>query len=136
MRFWKVSCNSDFFHDFRLQQWVRRKNIDAPSEADAGPTASIMCRHGQLRPEQAGAKRLLVPETLWHFLYKDAVAVKSDDPLGCTTFPSDSAQCSECSDELSEVACFEDSIRLFTCLINSTDQSNLSFLELCHAAGR
>ncbi|KAI5589238.1 hypothetical protein BDE02_05G148900 [Populus trichocarpa] len=94
-----------------LQQWVRRKNIDAPSEADAGPTASIMCRHGQLRPEQAGAKRLLVPETLWHFLYKDAVAVKSDDPLGCTTFPSDSAQCSECSDELSEVACFEDSIR-------------------------
>uniref|UniRef100_A0A6N2MAB7 DUSP domain-containing protein n=1 Tax=Salix viminalis TaxID=40686 RepID=A0A6N2MAB7_SALVM len=32
-------------------------------------------------------------------------------PLGCTTFPSDSAQCSECSDELSEVACFEDSIR-------------------------
>ncbi|KAJ6306969.1 hypothetical protein OIU78_022134 [Salix suchowensis] len=94
-----------------LQQWVRRKNIDAPSEADAGPTASIVCRHGQLRPEQTGAKRLLVPEKLWHFLYEDAVAVKSDDPLGCTTFPSDSAQCSECSDELSEVACFEDSIR-------------------------
>ncbi|KAJ6735835.1 UBIQUITIN CARBOXYL-TERMINAL HYDROLASE [Salix viminalis] len=65
-----------------LQQWVRRKNIDAPSEADAGPTASIVCRHGQLRPEQTGAKRLLVPEKLWHFF-----------------------------DELSEVACFEDSIR-------------------------
>ncbi|KAJ6730494.1 UBIQUITINYL HYDROLASE 1-RELATED [Salix viminalis] len=62
-------------------------------------------------PEQPGAKRLLVPEKLWLFLYKDAVAVKPDDPLGCTTFPSDSELCPECSDELSEVACFEDSLR-------------------------
>ncbi|CAK7346948.1 unnamed protein product [Dovyalis caffra] len=107
----KCSDGAYFVSKTWLQQWVRRKNIDAPSEADAEPTAAIRCRHGQLRPEQTGAKQLLVPEKLWHFLYEDAVAVKSDDPLGCTTFPSDSAQCSECSDEISEVACFEDSIR-------------------------
>ncbi|RXI09977.1 hypothetical protein DVH24_021743, partial [Malus domestica] len=83
--------------------------IDA--EADAGPTASIRCPHGELMPEHAtGAKRLLVPENLWLFLYEDALTVKPDDHLGCFPFPSDSAQCSQCSDELSEVACMEDSL--------------------------
>lgn len=63
-------------------------------------------------PEQAaGAKRLLVPETLWLFIYEDAVKVKPDDLLGCSTFPLDSRECPECSDALSEVACMEDSIR-------------------------
>ncbi|CAN6540179.1 unnamed protein product [Malus baccata var. baccata] len=96
-----------------LQQWLKRKILDAPAEADAGPTTSIRCPHGQLMPEQAtGAKRLLVPENLWLFLYKDALTVKPDDHLGCLPFPSDSAQCSQCNDELSEVACMEDSLRL------------------------
>ncbi|XP_015885340.2 ubiquitin carboxyl-terminal hydrolase 26 isoform X2 [Ziziphus jujuba] len=96
-----------------LQQWLKRKILDAPTEADAGPTASIRCPHGELMPEQAvGAKRLLVPEALWLFLYEDAFAVKPDDDLGCSTFPSDSRQCSLCSDELSEVACMEDSLRM------------------------
>ncbi|XVE71413.1 hypothetical protein DITRI_Ditri10aG0148300 [Diplodiscus trichospermus] len=95
-----------------LQQWVKRKNLDAPSEADAGPTTSIRCPHGHLMPEQApGAKRLLVPEKLWLFFYEDAVTIKPDDPLGCSTFPSDSEECPECSNALSEVACLEDSIR-------------------------
>ena len=63
-------------------------------------------------PEQAvGAKRLLVPEDFWLFLYKDAISVKPDDPLGCPTFPLDSRECSQCSDELSEEACLEDSLR-------------------------
>ncbi|KAF7830201.1 ubiquitin carboxyl-terminal hydrolase 26-like [Senna tora] len=96
-----------------LQQWWKRKVLDAPSEADAGPTASISCPHGQLMPEQAaGAKRVLVPESFWLFLYEDAVSVKPDDPFGCPTFPVDSRQCSQCSNELSEVACLEDSLRL------------------------
>ncbi|KAJ7966072.1 Ubiquitin carboxyl-terminal hydrolase 26 [Quillaja saponaria] len=96
-----------------LQQWWKRKVLDAPSEADAGPTAAIRCPHGHLKPEQAaGAKRVLVPENFWFFLYEDAVSVKPDDHLGCSTFPSDSRQCSDCSDELSEVACLEDSLRL------------------------
>ncbi|KAJ9146282.1 hypothetical protein P3X46_028567 [Hevea brasiliensis] len=95
-----------------LQQWVRRKTFGAPNEADAGATVSIRCPHGQLMPEQApGTKRLLVPEKLWLFLYEDVIAVKPDDPLGCTTFPSDSEQCPQCCDELSEVACLEDSLR-------------------------
>lgn len=98
----------------RLQQWVKRKILDAPSEADADPTASIRCPHGQLLPEQAtGAKRVLVPEDLWCFLHEDAITLKPDDPIGVPTFPSDARQCSLCSEELSEVAVMEDSIRSF-----------------------
>ena len=101
-----------FFDICRLQQWLKRKILDAPTEADAGPTVSIACPHGQLMPDQAaGAKRVLVPENLWLFLYEDAVTVKPDDLLGCSTFSSDSKQCSQCSDELSEVAVLEDSLR-------------------------
>ncbi|RDX67238.1 Ubiquitin carboxyl-terminal hydrolase 26 [Mucuna pruriens] len=99
--------------DGKLQQWWKRKVLDAPSEADAGPTAAISCPHGQLMPEQApGAKRVLIPESFWLFLYEDAVSVKPDDPLGGPTFSSDSVVCSQCSNELSEVACLEDSLRL------------------------
>ncbi|XP_039168601.1 ubiquitin carboxyl-terminal hydrolase 26-like isoform X2 [Eucalyptus grandis] len=95
-----------------LQQWVKRKITDAPSEADAGPTASIRCPHGQLMPEQAAsARRLLVPENLWVFFYEDAVTVNPDDPLGCPSFPIGSEQCSQCSEKISEVACLEDSLR-------------------------
>ena len=92
---------------------MKRKNLDAPSEADAGPTMFIRCPHGHLMPEQAaGAKRLLVPEKLWLFFYEDAITIKPDDSSGCSTFPSDSEECPECSNALSEVACLEDSIRL------------------------
>ena len=99
----------------RLQQWTKRKSLDAPSEADSGPTVSVRCPHGQLMPEEAaGAKRVPVPENLWLFIYEDAMKIKPDDDLlGCLTFPIDSRECSECSDELSEVACMEDSISSF-----------------------
>ncbi|KAA8524129.1 hypothetical protein F0562_010440 [Nyssa sinensis] len=97
-----------------LHQWLRRKNIDSPCEADAGPTASIRCSHGELVPEQAtGARRLLVPESLWLFFYETANAVKPDDPLGCSTFPSDSEPCALCSMELTEVACSDNNLREF-----------------------
>lgn len=97
-----------------LQHWLRRKNVDSPCEADAGPTASIRCPHGELLPEQAaGAKRLLVPEDLWLFFYDTSNSVKPDDLLACTTFPSDSAPCAQCSVELTEVASLEDDIREF-----------------------
>ncbi|XP_061364323.1 ubiquitin carboxyl-terminal hydrolase 26-like [Gastrolobium bilobum] len=96
-----------------LQQWWRRKVADAPSEADGGPTAAISCPHQQLMPElAAGAKRVPVPEGFWLFLYDDAISVKPDDLLGCPTFPLDSRECSQCSNELSDVACLEDSLRL------------------------
>lgn len=96
----------------RLLQWVRRKSADTPIDADTGPTASIRCPHGLLLPEQAvGAKRLLVPESLWLFLFESANAVKPDDPVGCSTFPSDSETCAVCNMELTEVACMEDSLR-------------------------
>ncbi|XP_047161205.1 ubiquitin carboxyl-terminal hydrolase 26-like isoform X2 [Vigna umbellata] len=96
-----------------LQQWLKRKVGDAPSEADAGPTTSISCPHGQLKPDQAvGAKRLLVPEGFWFFLYKDSITVKPDDPLGCRAFPVGSSECLQCCDEISKEACSEDSMRL------------------------
>lgn len=97
-----------------LSQWVRRRNIDSPCEADTGPTASIRCPHGSLMPEQApGAKRALVPENLWLFIYKSANEVKPDDMVGCSVFPSDSEICSLCCVELTEVTCMEDSLRDF-----------------------
>lgn len=97
-----------------LSQWVRRRNIGSPCEADTGPTAAIRCPHGALMPEQAsGAKRALVPENLWLFIYKLANEVKPDDMVGCSVFPSDSEICPECSVELSEVTCLEDSRRDF-----------------------
>ncbi|KAI7752502.1 hypothetical protein M8C21_015853, partial [Ambrosia artemisiifolia] len=97
-----------------LSQWVRRRNVDLPCEADTGPTASIRCPHGSLMPEQApGAKRALVPENLWLFIYKSANEVKPDDMIGCSVFPSDSDVCPQCCVELSEVTCMEDSLRDF-----------------------
>ncbi|MCD7469118.1 hypothetical protein HAX54_007925 [Datura stramonium] len=97
-----------------LQQWLRRKNVDSPCEADAGPTASIRCPHGQLMPEQAsGARRVLIPESLWNFIREIAMAVKPDDSVGCSTFFSDSEPCTQCSIQLTEVACIEDTLREF-----------------------
>ncbi|VFQ63522.1 unnamed protein product [Cuscuta campestris] len=97
-----------------LQHWLRRKKADCPSEADAGPTASIRCPHGELLPELApGARRALIPENLWIFFHETAMAVKPDDTLGSSTFPLDSAECSQCSIELSEHAFFEDNLREF-----------------------
>ncbi|WZZ00357.1 hypothetical protein YC2023_072685 [Brassica napus] len=95
-----------------LQQWVKRKNLDAPSEADAGPTNAITCSHGGLMPEQApGAKRILVPENFWSFLVEDALKVTPEDTSDCPCFPLDSSQCSHCTSELSEVADVEDALR-------------------------
>ncbi|KAM3320310.1 ubiquitin carboxyl-terminal hydrolase 26 isoform X1 [Capsicum chacoense] len=97
-----------------LQQWLRRKNVDSPCEADSGPTASIRCPHGQLMPEKAsGARRVLIPENLWNFIREIAMAVKPDDSVGCSTFFSDSEPCTECSNQLTEVACLEDTLREF-----------------------
>ncbi|XP_057511125.1 ubiquitin carboxyl-terminal hydrolase 26-like [Actinidia eriantha] len=97
-----------------LQHWIRRKNIDSPCEADAEPTASIRCPHGDLKPEQAtGAKRVPVPESLWLFFYDTANELKPDDPLDYSTFPSDSVPCAQCNMELTEVASSEDIRREF-----------------------
>ncbi|XP_074286808.1 ubiquitin carboxyl-terminal hydrolase 26 isoform X2 [Silene latifolia] len=95
-----------------LQQWLRRKASDYPSEADAGPTALIRCRHGFLKPEEApGAKHVLVPASLWNFLHENSNLMKPDDELGCSTFASDAEICSVCYLELSEMTSLEDSQR-------------------------
>lgn len=63
-------------------------------------------------PEQAsGAKRVLVPESLWLFLLESANTVKPDDPKGSLGFTSHSEACAICSVELTEVACLEDNLR-------------------------
>ncbi|XP_047975404.1 ubiquitin carboxyl-terminal hydrolase 26 [Salvia hispanica] len=95
-----------------LQQWHRRKNIDLPCDADSGPTASIRCIHGELLPEDApGAKRLLVPKSLWDFIHQTAITVKPDDHVGCSSFPSDSEQCALCSVAFKEAAFSEGNLR-------------------------
>nr|XP_017229766.1 PREDICTED: ubiquitin carboxyl-terminal hydrolase 26 isoform X2 [Daucus carota subsp. sativus] len=97
-----------------LQQWLRRKTLDAPCEADSGPTASIRCPHGELLPEKAaGARRLLIPETLWLFIVESANTVKPNDLEGCSVFLLESEPCGICSTNLSEEACEEDSMREF-----------------------
>lgn len=103
-----------FLFFVRLQQWLRRKTLDAPCEADSGPTASIRCPHGELLPEKAaGARRLLIPETLWLFIVESANTVKPNDLEGCSVFLLESEPCGICSTNLSEEACEEDSMRLF-----------------------
>lgn len=93
-----------------LVQWLRRKNADSPCSADAGPTESLRCPHGDLLPEQAAkAKRVSVPENLWLFFFESASKVKPGDLV--LAFPSDSRPCEPCSAELSEVACLEDSLK-------------------------
>ncbi|XP_068662754.1 ubiquitin carboxyl-terminal hydrolase 26-like isoform X3 [Aristolochia californica] len=93
-----------------LLQWVRRKHIDSPCDADVGPTSSLQCPHGRLMPDVTpAAKRLLVPESLWLFLVESAYAVKPDDALGCLMFPAGSEPCAVCCTELTEIACLEDS---------------------------
>lgn len=103
----------------RLLQWLRRKNVDFPCEADAGPTAALTCVHGNLLPEQAtGAKRILVPDALWNFFYESASKVKPEDKLCSLAFPSDSEPCEICNREMTEVANFEDSLRYgFSCTL-------------------
>lgn len=64
-------------------------------------------------PELApGAKRLVVPEILWHFIHQTAMTVKPDDPVGCSAFPYDSEPCALCSVALTEAAFSEDNLRL------------------------
>ncbi|XP_073139979.1 ubiquitin carboxyl-terminal hydrolase 26 isoform X2 [Henckelia pumila] len=97
-----------------LQQWLRRKHIDLPCDADSGPTASIRCPHGELMPELAsGAKRVLVPESLWMFFQETAMEVKPDDSVGRSTFSSESEPCAICGIELTEAAFSEDNLREF-----------------------
>ncbi|KAL6867275.1 hypothetical protein ACP4OV_015299 [Aristida adscensionis] len=92
-----------------LTQWLRRKNADASSDADNGPTSALRCCHGQLLPEHApGAKRVSVPESLWEFLYETISTRKADDIV---TFPSDCQPCEICSQELSDVASVEGNLR-------------------------
>lgn len=63
-------------------------------------------------PEQAtGAKRVLVPETLWDFLRQSAMTVKPDDMMGCLAFSQHAEPCATCSIELTEVASLEDNLR-------------------------
>lgn len=83
-----------------------------PCDADSEPTASIRCPHGELLPEIAsGAKRVLVPDTLWNFIYDTAMEVKPEDTLGCSSFAAESEPCAICSVELTEAAFSEDNLR-------------------------
>ncbi|KAL2643343.1 hypothetical protein R1flu_010930 [Riccia fluitans] len=95
-----------------LTQWSRRKAADAPSEADAGPTAGLRCPHGGLLPEQAtGAKRQLIPELAWEYFHHNAVQVEGADPVGHAPFPEDTDTCRICQSELESAASKREGLR-------------------------
>ena len=97
----------------RLQQWVRRKVADAPSDADAGPTAALRCPHGGLLPEQAAtaARRQRVPQIVWEYLVHNAEQVENSNAQGHGVFPGDQSTCSQCQTEINKAATKKEGLR-------------------------
>ena len=97
----------------RLQQWSRRKVGDAPSDADAGPTAALRCTHGGLLPEQAaaGARRQRVPEIVWEYLVHNAERVENPNAQGHQAFPGDQSTCTQCEIEINKAATKKEGLR-------------------------
>ncbi|KAG0615456.1 hypothetical protein M758_5G042500 [Ceratodon purpureus] len=96
-----------------LQQWVRRKVADAPSDADAGPTAALRCPHGGLLPEQAAAaaRRQRVPQIVWEYLVNNAERVENSNVQGHQAFPEDQSTCSQCQIEINKAATKKEGLR-------------------------
>ncbi|MCO5561639.1 hypothetical protein L7F22_015260 [Adiantum nelumboides] len=95
-----------------LQNWLRRKAAEAPSEADGSPTASITCSHMALLPENSqGAKRQAVPEEAWNYFVQVAQLVHKGVNDGCMGFPIETLTCSICDAEHNESASQEQDIR-------------------------
>lgn len=96
-----------------LQQWVRRKVADAPSDADAGPTAALRCPHGGLLPEQAAAaaRRQRVPQIVWEYLVHNAELVENSNAEGHQAFPGDQNTCSQCQIEVNKAATKKEGLR-------------------------
>lgn len=91
---------------------MRRKVADAPSDADAGPTAPLQCPHGGLLPEQApGAKRQLVPEIVWEYLVHNAERVETSGSKGHRSFKGDQSTCKQCEVELNKAATKREGLR-------------------------
>ncbi|MCO5549423.1 hypothetical protein L7F22_002894 [Adiantum nelumboides] len=95
-----------------LQNWLRRKAAEAPTEVDASPTASITCSHKALLPENfPGAKRQTVPEEAWNYFVQVAQQVNNGVDDGCMSFPIETPTCSFCDAELIESASQQQDIR-------------------------
>lgn len=88
---------------FRLAQWQRRRLVDAPSDADKGPTAALLCKHEMLKPEFApGAKRQLVSGEFWEYVREVAEEVAGPDDRGHWEMTVATDECPTCSVELGE----------------------------------
>lgn len=85
---------------------------DAPSDADAGPTAALRCPHGGLLPEQAaGAKRQLVPEPVWDYFVQNAEQVETAEAWGHEPFRGDQSTCTQCQVEINKTASKKEGLR-------------------------
>lgn len=95
-----------------LQNWLRRKAAEAPTQVDAWPTAAITCPHQALLPDNvAGAKRHAVPEEVWDYFLQVAQQVQENLAEGCISFPVDTPTCSICDTEMMEVASQQQDLR-------------------------
>ncbi|KAJ7528558.1 hypothetical protein O6H91_15G008100 [Diphasiastrum complanatum] len=95
-----------------LSQWMRRKSSDVPSEADAGPTAALSCPHGGLLPEEApGAKRQIVPESIWLYFLEISLRVQVHESTGNIPFDVTSAVCEVCQSEMTQVISKKEGLR-------------------------
>ncbi|KAH7422547.1 hypothetical protein KP509_12G013700 [Ceratopteris richardii] len=86
-----------------LQNWLRRKAAEAPTEVDASPTAAITCPHKGLLPDKfPGAKRQVVPGEAWEYFVQVAQQVHQGEGEGCMGFLVATSTCSICEAELIE----------------------------------
>lgn len=60
-----------------LRNWRNRKGL---SMGTTSPTASLVCQHGMLSPEQPGkaSKRVLIPEDFWKYLKRCWIAQNAE----------------------------------------------------------
>ncbi|KAI5076548.1 hypothetical protein GOP47_0008613 [Adiantum capillus-veneris] len=95
-----------------LQNWLRRKAAEAPTEIDASPTASITCPHKGLLPENyPGAKRQAVPEEAWNYFLHVAQQVHKGVDEGYISFSIETPTCSICDAKLVESASQQQDLR-------------------------
>ena len=96
----------------RLQNWLRRKSAEAPTDVDASPNAAITCPHRALLPETStGAKRQVVSEEVWHYFLQIASQIHGNVDDGCISFPVGTATCSICDAEITVAASQQQNLR-------------------------
>ncbi|GBG75072.1 hypothetical protein CBR_g19585 [Chara braunii] len=95
-----------------LNHWLRRKQVDVPSDADSQPLKNLVCPHDGLYPEQAPyAKRQLVPQAVWEYFARVAAQVEGVDVDSYRSFSEHTEDCSICEVDMSKEALKQEDLR-------------------------